>query len=468
MADDRDTRDSDAQDAEATVRGGAVRYEAFRDLARARARGEMVTLPRMLTGDDRRIHVRQTIREDHATRIARQPEDAADKFDKLAGDVFSFFRGTALLFYRDLAGEDAWMPTVLTLGDVHPENFGVMGSTDDSPIFGPKDFDEAYYAPFTWDLKRGATGFLVAARSEGIGKALRRTIACAFVGGYTGGIEEFAREGTESDRQLRIDNSPPLVRALIEEGLEDPRSVWLRKYVDPARDGFGPGPRLVPLSSRREEFQELVDAYAADHDLPERAGDARVKDVAERKGSGTASLGLTRYWILLEGPSGDGDDDVIIELKQSRRSALAGLVPPSGYEHDGEADRVVDAQSVHLVGGDVFHGHLDFEDTSFLVRERTPFKNEIDVGDLSDDEWVDYAAICGRSVAQAHALADEGGAIERDIEPEILESIGERGLFEDDIARFAEAAAKRVRHDHAAFRADHALGAFRMTDTVYR
>ena len=91
------------------------RFEAFEKLARARAAGEMVMLPRMLTGNDRRRHVRETIREDHQRRIASRDAEAEAKFDKLAGSLYSFFRGTSLLFYRDLAGEDAWMPTVLTL-----------------------------------------------------------------------------------------------------------------------------------------------------------------------------------------------------------------------------------------------------------------------------------------------------------------------------------------------------------------
>ena len=55
------------------------------------------------------------------------------------------------------------MPAVFALGDVHPANFGGMPSADNVPIFGVNDFDEAHYAPFTWDLKRGAVGFLLAA-----------------------------------------------------------------------------------------------------------------------------------------------------------------------------------------------------------------------------------------------------------------------------------------------------------------
>lgn len=102
------------------------RVKQFRALAEASARGVLVVLPRRLSGDDRRLHVRQTLREDRDQRIAGLNEDAEQKFDKLAASLFSFFRGTALVFYREMAGEDSSMPTVLTLGDVHPENFGVM------------------------------------------------------------------------------------------------------------------------------------------------------------------------------------------------------------------------------------------------------------------------------------------------------------------------------------------------------
>ena len=58
----------------------------------------------MLTGNDRRMHVRETVREDHETRIAGHDVEAQDKFVKLAGSVFHFLRGTHLLFYRDPVG----------------------------------------------------------------------------------------------------------------------------------------------------------------------------------------------------------------------------------------------------------------------------------------------------------------------------------------------------------------------------
>ncbi|MDK3256927.1 DUF2252 domain-containing protein [Blastococcus capsensis] len=447
------------------------RVEAFRTLAESRAAGQMVLIPRMLAGNDRRVHVRETVREDHETRIASHDVEAQQKFDKLARSVFHFFRGTALLFYRDLAGEDARMPTVLALGDVHPGNFGVMPSADNVPIFGVNDFDDAYYAPFTWDLKRGAVGFLLAAAEKGgHGPKKQRAIAGRFLSGYVAAMTSYAAEATEDGEQLRLDNAPPLVAGLIAGAFELPRSDWLAGLLDDSRSGFRANEEVVPVSSRRAEFQEIIDRFVAENEVPvpERAGRMRVKDVAERKGAGTASLGLPRFFVLVEGPRADGTDDLLLEFKQARRSALLGLVPLTEYQQDGMADRIRHAQRVHLVNGDVFYGSVDIDGRSFLARERAPFRDSMSLGSLSGREWKDYAEICGRVLAHTHAMSDDSGNVDYDVEPAILDAIGSRDLFVDDVLRFAEEAAARVRMDHEHFVADHALGAFRSVDVVYR
>ena len=123
------------------------RTELFQKYAQARARGEIRAMPTMYNKEQRRLYVRQTLREDHQFRIKNRPEGAQAKFDKLANEPFVFFRGTALMYYRDYAGTDAHLPQVFTIGDVHPENFGVMPNEDGAPFFGVNDFDEAHVAP---------------------------------------------------------------------------------------------------------------------------------------------------------------------------------------------------------------------------------------------------------------------------------------------------------------------------------
>ncbi len=467
-SDENDRPALKAADIEGVVEG---RVEAFGELARAYAEGACVMRPDALTGHRRRLHVRNTILEDHAVRIDQKAEGAAEKFEKLAGSLFSFFRGCSLLFHRDMAGDDARMPTVLVLGDVHPENFGVMPNADNVPIFGVNDFDDALYGPFSWDLKRGATGFLIAAEEEGeLGSKHRRKIARRFLEGYRDGIAAYARHDTESREQIRPDNAPKVIRTLFAKS-EKGRAEWLAdRYLDETGRGFRANHELTPITSRLDEFQAQIDALAKRNGIEKggRAGALRVKDVAIRHGQGTASLGLPRYYCLLEGPSEDATDDLIIEFKRARRSALAGLVPANDFDAGEKAERIAHGQAVHLAAGDVFYGSAEIDGMSFMSRERAPFRNDIDLDDLSKKTWKRYAHVCGVALAQAHARSDEAGQLDYDIEPRILEAMAPHELFFEDVLDFAEEAVERLRRDHALFKRDWKLGAFDMTLKRYR
>ncbi|MBR0552157.1 DUF2252 domain-containing protein [Stakelama marina] len=438
------------------------RCAEFRDFAKALGRGDIVIPPTLLGKRERRLHVRQTLREDHQFRIHNRPEGAEAKFDKLAGSVFHFFRGTALLYYRDQAGTDGHLPQVFTMGDAHPENFGVMPSVDGTPIFGVNDFDEAWKAPFSWDIKRCATGFWIVAKENGFKKKHRRKIVHAFVDGYLRAMVDYLRDDREDDFQFRLDNSPPMIRDLLEGAMQS-RRKFLSKLIDLDRCRFIPDDEVVPVSSRIDEFQEIIDKYRRENEI---GGVSRpddffiVRDVAIKKDSGTASLGLDRYFVLLEG-WGDGDDRcVVLEMKQTRRSSLYGLVPENDFEAREQIDAIVTAHDVHLVGGDPFYGRAEIEGRSFLVRERSPFKDDIDSDDLDPGEMATYAGICGHALAHTHARSE--GEHNHDDPPErrIMGSI-EPEAFCADIVAFAHDAAKRIYKDHELFKRDHALGVFR-------
>lgn len=454
----------------ALVRVHSGRVEAFAALAARLADGERFMPPTCLTGAARRRYVRATLREDHIARIRQHAAGAEQKFETLASSLYAFFRGTALLFYRDMVGQDAGMPTVLVLGDAHPRNFGVMPNADNAPIFGVNDFDEACYAPFTWDLKRAAVGFMLAAAEDGgQGEKVQRRIVRRFVAGYADAMRRYAGGAAETREQFRLDNSPRIVRALLEE-VETDRARWLKDgYLDAAGAGFRADDALFPVSGRVAEFQGHVHALKASMDagLPARAGEMKVKDVAERRGQGAASLGLPRYYVLIEGPAQDGTDDLIIEFKQARRSALEGLTPPTAYDAGDAGERIVHGQSVHLVDGDVFFGAVEIDGVSFMTRERSPFRGQVALDDLSPKGWRRYADVCGRALAQAHARSDDAGQIEHDVDRLILDAMRPEALFAYDLVAFAAEAVARLRRDHAAFRKDWALGAFAAVELVY-
>ncbi|MBP0481572.1 DUF2252 domain-containing protein [Sagittula salina] len=447
------------------------RVEDFRRLTERFVADPCIMRPSDMKGEARRRHVRETILEDHALRIAQQAVGARAKFERLAKSRFAFFRGTSLLFHRDMLGEDARMPTVLVLGDVHPENFGVMPNADNAPIFGVNDFDDVIYGPFTWDLKRGTTGFLLAAEEESdLSKKHRIKVARRFIEGYHEGIAFYARHGVEASQQIRQDNAPKVIRKLFEEA-QTSRKDWLwDRYLAENGLGFRVNHELTPVSSRVEEFQAYIDQLAKGAGIKDvgRSGSMKVKDVCLRHGQGTASLGLARYYVLLEGPSANATDDLIVEFKRARPSALEGLVPPNDFDAGGEGDRIAHGQAVHLANGDVFYGAVEIDGASFMSRERAPFREDIDLDDLSKKGWKRYAHACGQALAQAHARSDDAGQLDYRIEPHILEAMQPLELFIDDMLCFAREAVDRLDRDHAYYRRDLELGAFTNTMKAYR
>jgi hypothetical protein len=164
----------------------------------------------------------------------------------------------------------------------------------------------------------------------------------------------------------------------------------------------------------------------------------------------------------------------VLELKQSRRSALYGLTPPvskpdpsSGNRSSrrqaaavDKAARIVDAQRIQVAGGNQYYGEVSMNGQSFLVSERSPFKSKIDLDDLDEAGFAEYARICGSVLGQVHARSDEDtGVMRGQAENRILASVRPE-LFRCDIARFAQMAADRVIRDYRLFCKDHALGAF--------
>jgi uncharacterized protein (DUF2252 family) len=83
------------------------------------------------------------------------------KFRKMAASPFAFYRGSAPLFYRDVARlEDPWAgertSRVWIQGDLHAENFGTYMDSAGILVFDVNDFDEAFLGHFTWDVRRMA------------------------------------------------------------------------------------------------------------------------------------------------------------------------------------------------------------------------------------------------------------------------------------------------------------------------
>src|SRR6058998_3000919 len=97
-------------------------------------------------------------------------------------DLFPFLRAT---YYRwaqlwpEVCADLASAPEVLSVGDLHVENFGTWRDAEGRLVWGVNDFDEACPLPYTNDLVRLATSAWLAIEADDL--ALGRGAACRVI-----------------------------------------------------------------------------------------------------------------------------------------------------------------------------------------------------------------------------------------------------------------------------------------------
>ena len=160
-----------------------------------------------------------------------------------------------------------------------------------------------------------------------------------------------------------------------------------------------------------------------------------MKDIAF-KAVGVGSVGT--FCAIGLFTSGDGAP-LFLQIKEAGKSVLECLGPKFNG-HPGR--RVVEGQRIMQAASDIFLGWSQDEASGrhFYVRE---LKNRR-LGSISElieeDALVNYAHLCGRTLARAHA---------RSADPAVLAGyIGKSDAFDDALASFAMAYADRTQRDY--------------------
>ncbi|KAA8492864.1 hypothetical protein FVE85_9136 [Porphyridium purpureum] len=347
------------------------------------------------------------------------------KLRRLADEgIFVFFRGTAALFFNNLnckapaffgKNKDS-VPHVLSSGDAHPENFGTLMLANNNMTWGVNDFDHSFRSPFVVDVARGAAGFGMAC------KVMEGTTDCEkVIDAWTRGYTHQFRNGrcsrlTNADRL--IEGSPALKKlqggALVQSCFARARKVisskkkilkFHEKFVDAKTGMFVHTKEVEPVKRNMlPAFEVALQEYlfngvpAMAFFLKEKF--FKLRDVAVKHGSGTGSLGLERYYMLIEGVTSEYDfDHVILEMKEVTNSVI------ERYEEETvpsllEGKRAADGGRLAYPFANVFHGWVKFQNGSYLIRRKSYWRKSVKLDQISYSELVDYAHIAG--VAQAH------------------------------------------------------------------
>jgi uncharacterized protein (DUF2252 family) len=356
---------------------------------------------------------------------------------------FAFLRGAATVMAADLAITPNTGSLVQTAGDSHLANFGAYQTPDRNLVFDVDDFDETLRAPWEWDVKRLAASVAVAARHIGLGDKAAARSAAAAAGAYRlhmadcammtslqvwnsrvrAELLERAARRARSERSTierltkragdsrRIIDAPPL--------LYHDRAT--RGYLGEIRDIF-----VRYRETLRPDIRVLIDRY--------RFVDAAVKVV------GVGSVGTRCSLALLLGSPEDG---VLLQVKEARASVLEPYSRTARYANQGE--RVVAGQRLMQAMPDIFLGWTQDESgRDYYVRHFRDVKASADVDTMDAGDLIAYAALCGRTLARAHARSGDPCVI--------AGYLGSGGVFDRAIATFALRYADQTERDFEVFK----------------
>jgi uncharacterized protein (DUF2252 family) len=403
---------------------------------------------------------------------SRVPELLPIRYGRMMVSPFAFYRGAAAIMAADLAPTPASGFSVQLCGDAHLSNFGVFASPEREMLFDINDFDETLPGPWEWDLKRLAASLAVAGRERGLSSQELADVLAWTAQAYRQSMRGFAGMGNLAVWYAKL-NVPDIVKVVREQDLvrgkrlaqmerrlgkartkDSTRAVnKLIETVDGVQRFVSEPPLIVPIEellddAEREELHQRLERMLGDY-RDSLSDDHRVLldtysfHCIARKVVGVGSVG-TRAWVMLL-VGRDEQDPLVLQAKEAQPSVLEPFAGASNYPNHGQ--RVVEGQRMMQAASDIFLGWLpavgiDEVPRDFYVRQLWDGKLSIEVEGLGYKLLRGYGALCGWTLARAHARTGDRIAI--------ASYLGAGGVWDQAIVDFAETYADQNERDYRA------------------
>ncbi len=396
------------------------------------------------------------------------PQAWRDKFRKMSASPFNFYRGSAALFYADMARDDEPFANEKTgrvwiQGDLHAGNFGTYMNSQGILVFDVNDFDEAYVGPFTWDLKRLVASLALIGYHKALSDADIRQMIAQAARSYSDQVSRFASNEKTLDYALTMANTQGKLlevlrgaRLLTRNGMLDNFTVIenydRRLKVNTNAHSINAATRTKVLAAF-EEYLETVP-------LRKRRSPTsyRIKDIVLQRGMGIGSAGFPSYNILLEGSTEALENDILIYMKQAQVAAPSRVISDSRIKtyflHDGH--RTVISQRALQAYADPWLGYTTLDGAGQLVAEVGPNTHDLDWNEINEmKDILQVLDYMGRAVAKIHCVSDEDSdstlvpfSTDRAIH-EVLS--GREEEFVQTMTAFGEGYGDIIRDDHRLF-----------------
>ena len=400
--------------------------------------------------------------------IEADPRAFRRKFRKMAADPFAFYRGSACLFYADVAElDDRWADErtsrVWIQGDLHAENYGTYMDADGILVFDVNDFDEAYLGHFTWDLQRMAASLALLGFAKALSDDTIREMIATYANAYVGQVRAFHTGDRDESFRLTLENTEGALHSVLLEARLATRIRMLEAVtgVEAGERQFIEGPGVRRLDE--DEEAEVREAYSTYLDtIPEvkrqHSVSYEIKDIVGRSGFGIGSAGLPAYNLLIEGRTQALENDVVLSMKQGNVAAPSRVVRDEAirdyFSHQGHRTAV--SQRALQAHADPWLGWCELRGEGQLVKELSPYEADLDWDAVSEpDEILPLLRSLGQATAKVHCVSDAGSdqaLVEFQTEEAIMTALGDEDeAFAEDLAAFGAAYGQLARDDHRRF-----------------
>ena len=342
------------------------------------------------------------------------------KFRKMSSTPFAFYRGSAVLFFKDMADLDDQdfldekTSRVWIHGDLHAENFGTYMNGAGLLVFDVNDFDEAWVAPFTWDLKRLGASLALIGFSKAMSDDEIKQVISTCMKSYSQQVADFAEDRQTKEFALTLDNTTGKLREVLLKARLSSR-ISLLEYVTEIKDydrQLKLGGINVGINKRtRRKIESAFKRYLKT--IPKRKLQSNlnyiIKDICQVQGTGIGSAGLNMYSVLMEGPNQALENDIVISVK-------VGQVPSASRVTNNEevsrhfkdnGHRTVLSQRALQAYADPWIGHTTIDGTGYFVAEFSPYNTDLEWDDVNElDEMLELVTYLGQAVAKIHCVSD--------------------------------------------------------------
>jgi uncharacterized protein (DUF2252 family) len=387
----------------------------------------------------------------------RMPQFVPVRHGRMLQSPFTFYRGAALNMAADLAETPATGIRVQACGDCHLLNFGAFATPERRVIFDINDLDETLPAPWEWDVKRLAVSFVLACRSNGFSEGSARDAVLGCLRSYRERMAEYSEMHVLDVWYSSID-----VESLIPTIQDEEARERLKKRLRKARERSvleHDFPELVHTAGLTPTIKENPPLIYHPHDQGYDEMWANLRRAFERyretlqedrrllleryklmdmaiKVVGVGSVGTFCGVLLLM--AGE-NDPLFLQFKQARPSVLEPYAGKCLQPNNGQ--RIVHGSRMMQSASDLFLGWTEGQHgRQFYVRQLRDMKIKPIVEVFTPGVMLEYAELCGWTLAHAHARSGEPSKISG--------YLGKSDKFDEAIADFSIAYADQAERDH--------------------